>query len=444
MGLLGLQWQLRASCASARALVSPKRAVLLAVGTTAVLAAGTASASAIIVQRPNGHRISYQPTRRAARFAGFAGFSEVEGNAEYHGGPVMTSNTNYALYWDPPGAPAYPAGYQAGLNRWFEDLAHDSGGVQNTDSVLTQYKDSLGESAKYESTFGGALIDEDPYPPSGCAFAGYECLTEEQIDEEITHYVETNGLPQDLSHEYFLLTPEGVESCFDATENYCSVGIPAPEGFCAYHNFVSAPGGPIVIANDPFLTEPGACVIAEEQPNESVSDHTLNGGLAHEHSESITDPELNAWYGEGGEVGDKCSNYRQLTELGNPLGHATDGAQYNQVVNGHFYLYQQEWSNANNECLQRAASGTPPTVKKLSPKKGHAAGGTLVTITGTNLAGATEVFFGRYRAEEVKDVSATVVQAISPAQPKGSVFVTVGMPAGSSAPTKKGRFKVAK
>ena len=42
---------------------------------------------------------------------------------EYHGGPVMTSNTNYPLYWDPAGAGEYPAGYQSGINKWFEDLA---------------------------------------------------------------------------------------------------------------------------------------------------------------------------------------------------------------------------------------------------------------------------------------------------------------------------------
>ena len=70
MGPLGLRGRLNASCAGAESLVSPKRAVVLALATTAALAAGTASASAVIVQRPNGHRISYQPTRRVARFAG--------------------------------------------------------------------------------------------------------------------------------------------------------------------------------------------------------------------------------------------------------------------------------------------------------------------------------------------------------------------------------------
>lgn len=139
----------------------------------AMLAVGTASASALIVHLP-GKTLSYQPI--PAPGASVQAQAKVQGKSAgipvtYHGGPVMPSNTNYALYWDPSGGPAYPAGYQSGLNRYFEDLAHDSGGVQNTDSVLTQYKDGAGEFANYDSHFGGALIDTDPYPANGCSAA---------------------------------------------------------------------------------------------------------------------------------------------------------------------------------------------------------------------------------------------------------------------------------
>ena len=89
----------------------------------------------------------------------------------YRGGPVMTSNTNYPLYWAPAGESAYPAGYISGIDRWFSDLAHDSGGLLNTDSVLTQYGDKEGGFANYNSHFGGALIDTDPYPANGCKAA---------------------------------------------------------------------------------------------------------------------------------------------------------------------------------------------------------------------------------------------------------------------------------
>ena len=54
----------------------------------------------------------------------------------------------------------------AGLEQFFTDLAHDSGGHQNVDSVATQYNDATGASRDYDSHFGGAILDTDPYPAS--------------------------------------------------------------------------------------------------------------------------------------------------------------------------------------------------------------------------------------------------------------------------------------
>ena len=48
--------------------------------------------------------------------------------------------------------------------------------------------------------------------------------------------------------------------------------------------------------------------------------------------------------------------------MGTPLGTAPDGAKYNQVINGHFYWYQEEWSNQGHTCLQRfTLPGSEPT-----------------------------------------------------------------------------------
>ena len=45
-----------------------------------------------------------------------------------------------------------------------QDLAHDSGGDQNVDSVGPQYNDLTGAFANYDVTFGGVLVDTHPYP----------------------------------------------------------------------------------------------------------------------------------------------------------------------------------------------------------------------------------------------------------------------------------------
>jgi hypothetical protein len=67
----------------------------------------------------------------------------------------------------------------------------------------------------------------------------------------------------------------------------------------------------------------------------------------------------------------------------------------------------------------------PPTVSSLSPNNGPIAGGTAVTITGTNFAAGATVTFGSAAAASVVVVSGTQITATSPAGSVGSVTVTV-------------------
>ena len=410
---------------------------LLALAIALMLAVGASSASAVIVHLPNGRTVSYQPLRgsvAALRAQAFA-----SNNLIYHGGPVMTSNTNYTFYWAPSGSPAYAVGYQTGVNQYMADLAHDSGGNQNVDSVATQYTNGASEAAAYESHFAGAIIDTTAYPKSGCKAAAI-CLTDAQIQTEIKNYVTSHALPQGLTDEYFLLTPPGVESCFTSAGTECSAGIVSGV-FCAYHGAISATGGSIIYANDPYVVGVSGCDSAEH-PN-GPSDAALLGGLSHEHNESITDPELNAWYGStGAENGDKCRTFEEASEYGVALGTAPDGSRYNQLINGREYFYQQEWSNEGSTCLQRLVS-LPPSVKKLAPKTGPAAGGTVVTITGTGFNGTTAVSFGGVPAGSFTVSSSTSITAEAPAGTSGTVDVAVTNPVGTSPAVAADRFKYA-
>ncbi len=75
--------------------------------------------------------------------------------------------------------------------------------------------------------------------------------------------------------------------------------------------------------------------------------------------------------------------------------------------------------------------GNLPAVSSLSPTTGPAAGGTTVTITGTNLTGATGVAFGTKAATNLVVSSATSMTAVAPAG-TGTVDVTVTTPSGTS------------
>jgi hypothetical protein len=76
----------------------------------------------------------------------------------------------------------------------------------------------------------------------------------------------------------------------------------------------------------------------------------------------------------------------------------------------------------------------PPVVTSISPSVGPPSGGTTVTITGTNLTGATAVHFGGVAATTFKvSPDGASMTATTPAAPSGSVHVTVTTTLGTSA-----------
>jgi hypothetical protein len=84
--------------------------------------------------------------------------------------------------------------------------------------------------------------------------------------------------------------------------------------------------------------------------------------------------------------------------------------------------------------------GSPPTVTGLSVRRGPASGGTVLTVTGTGFTGATSVGFGGLPATAFTVESDTEIQATTPAEPAGTVDVTVTTPAGGSASSSADQF----
>jgi hypothetical protein len=81
-----------------------------------------------------------------------------------------------------------------------------------------------------------------------------------------------------------------------------------------------------------------------------------------------------------------------------------------------------------------------PTVTAISPASGTTLGGTSVTITGTNLNGATAVKFGASNAASFTVNSASSITASSPAGSAGAVDITVTTPGGTSATSASDQF----
>lgn len=272
--------------------------------------------------------------------SGVSGF----GRLYYHsGGSVMPVNQTYAIYWVPAGY-SMSANYKPLIDRYLGDVAADSGKTSNVYYSDTQYYQSAGgvrTYVKYSSTFAGSVIDTNPFPASGCTDSVSQtsvCLSDAQLQQEIANVRAANGWPSGPSSLFFIFTAKGVGSCYSSSS--CAFSQ-----YCAYHSHFGSGSSVTLYANQPYTdTVPAACD-AGNHPNGDEADPTINV-TSHEHNEAITDPLGNAWYDLiGYENGDKCA-WNFGSQLGGPA-----GAQYNQLINGHQYELQQEYSNARANCV---------------------------------------------------------------------------------------------
>jgi hypothetical protein len=313
-------------------------------------------------------------------------------NVTYHGGWVMRTNTTYVIYWLPAGSTCGAADpscdtYITGVDRYFKDVAAASGSDSNVYSVDTEYSDTTGPIA-YQSTFGHAFVDQHAFPaydPStSCTDPPYPiCLTDQQIQAELQRVITQLGWPDGETTLFNVMTPDSVSECNDKTSTFC-LG-----NFCAYHGaFTGSDSQPIVYTLEPFAETDGCAGIpANPSPNGDDADPADNL-ISHEMNEAITDPwPLTGWYtgptAAHGEIADLCA-----WNFGNPLGTAPNGQAYNQVINGHYYYLQQEWSNDGSHCLQRYVPGVNlPTNATVPLVTGAAGVGRLLSTSNGTWAG---------------------------------------------------------
>ena len=298
----------------------------------------------------------------------------------WHGGAVMGTQETGPLvitpiFWNPAGHPM-ASSYKSLITTYLGDVAAASGSSSNVYSVLTEYTGTDG-AIRYDVKLGTPINDTNPLPVSGCKVnskdtsaiyadgSGYDaCIDDAQVQAEVSAVTAAENLPSDFSHIYALYLPKHVEACFNAgsttnLKNACTINHQPSAQFCAYHNFSSSS---TVYANLPFpiyqspvgftcgtdVNFPGVI----ESPNNNPDGDTVINPTSHEVSEAITDPDTQTgWFDSSGfEIGDEC-NFIYGTTQGTP------GQFFNQVINKHHYLTQEEFSNSSffasgGGCLQ--------------------------------------------------------------------------------------------
>jgi hypothetical protein len=279
----------------------------------------------------------------------------------FHGGIVMRGVTIHTVFWAPngytfTGSPSTGVpGYEALIQQFFTDAAHDSSPAgSNLFSILGEYPDPRG-GGLYNFTYNAAvdsLTITDPYPAAGhqCVSpAGVAtCVTDLQLQQELDRVIQKHDPAGRGLHDlWFVFLPPDVDTCI--SQAACGTNT-----FAGYHSLFDLGRGTTIYANIPDILIEGTPGPGQDPEGNPEAENVI-GTVAHETVEAITDPEGTGWIDPNGfEVADKC----ETPEYGAPLGYASDGSPYNQVVNGHQYLIQAMWSNVAAGCKQRSSSTT--------------------------------------------------------------------------------------
>jgi hypothetical protein len=245
----------------------------------------------------------------------------------FHGGPVVSSADQDLVYFDCPAGPSAcwgnPAAFLKNLNA--------SAFIHLTD----QY---VGTTAN------------DRYP-LGKSLSVNESLETNVLGQNdilsIVHAAATKlSVQSGYNNIIHVFLPKGIDTCIDLTSVCYSPDNPPTFAFCAYHGaVVFADIGHILYTVQPYQNVSG-CQSATPTPNGGLVDSTASE-LSHETFETITDPDLDAWWSDvslieqGAEIGDVCE------PVGNSSGRFLDSVF---SVHGKNYKIQLEYSNKYHAC----------------------------------------------------------------------------------------------
>lgn len=234
----------------------------------------------------------------------------------YHDGPVMETTHNVYFIW---------------YGNWNGNTAT---------SILPLFMQDLNGSSYLdtESTyFDNSRRITNNLVMSTQTFDNYSqgaSLSDAGIQNVVSRALSDRALPTDPNGIYFVLTSADVNE----SSGFCTV-------FCGWHNHASLNGTDIKYSfvGNSQRCGPGVCEVQTVGPNGTGGADGMANVMSHELNETLTDPDLNAWFDPNGqEVGDKC-NFNFGPEFTAP-----NGAKADIALKGRNYLIQQNWLNSGS------------------------------------------------------------------------------------------------
>jgi hypothetical protein len=236
----------------------------------------------------------------------------------YHNGPVMLGTVNIYYIW---------YGDWGGDNTVdiLTDLAESIGGTPWY-NINTSYSSGAGRTLKHVSNsvaYQGSTTDD---------YSRGKSLSDDDVRDVVADAITSGRLPKDPNGVYFVLTAKDV----DETSGFCT-------HYCGWHTYDKINGADIKFSfiGDVDRCPSGCTRLRYHSPNDNIAADGMASIIAHELSESVTDPLLNAWYtGKGDENADKCAfTFGDIYT-------APNGAGANVQWGTRDYLIQQNWVNA--------------------------------------------------------------------------------------------------
>jgi len=228
----------------------------------------------------------------------------------YHGGPILlgSSNIHYVWYGNWTGNTATTI---------LPDFAQNIGGSPYF-NINTTYTNGAGTAVSNSCSLATQAND---------SYSRGKNLS----DNDVLAIVAAQN-PTDTNGVYFVLTSADVNE----SSGFCTQ-------YCAWHASANINGRDIKLG---FIGNPdrcpSSCSVQSNSPNGNAGADAMASLIAHELSETVTDPDGNAWYDRRGEENaDKCAwNFGQVHPTGN-------GSYANVHMGSRDYLIQQIWVNAS-------------------------------------------------------------------------------------------------
>lgn len=239
----------------------------------------------------------------------------------YHNGPVMlgTVNVYYIWYGNWDGNSAMDI---------LTDFAENIGGTPWF-NINTSYYSGAGRKLKHVSNsvaYKGSTTDN---------YSRGTSIGDDDVRDIVADAITSGRLPKDTNGVYFVLTSQDVHE----TSGFCS-------NYCGWHTYdvINKSNIKFAFIGDPTTQCLNGCTRQRfHSPNDNFGADGMASVIAHELSEAVTDPQLNAWYtGGGDENADKCA-----FTYGDNVYLSPNGAGANVQLGTRDYLIQQNWVNAN-------------------------------------------------------------------------------------------------